>query len=89
MEYLGKAETMLLLKVIKEESRWSHGAHRYILGRISEKMSAKAEDGMITQVEFEQAYLEALTDAVEKMSGMVKAEIDKEYGAMGQSMQRM
>jgi hypothetical protein len=83
MEYLGTAESMLLLKVLKEEGRWKYGAHAFILKKLSEKLSEKkADDSKISMAEFEQAYQAAMTEAVSKMSEMVQVEIKKEYEEM-------
>ena len=65
MEYLGNAETMLALKVLKEESRYSRSTHRFILTKLYEKLKeAGKEGGSINQAEFENAYSAAITESV-------------------------
>ncbi len=81
MEKLNKAEAMLALRVLKDESRWAT-QHRLLLTKIGAKLSQANEDRIITVAEFESAYAAAITETVDGMAEKVKAECAKEYEKM-------
>ena len=85
MEYLGTAETMLALKVLKEESRFSRSTHKFILTKLYEKLrEAGKEGGSINQAEFENAYAAAITEAVTDLtSSVVRRALHRSHWSSG------
>lgn len=91
---LNKSETMLLLKVLDEEQRWSLPGgdfsltiSKFVQGIKDSASKASSGGQEVTEREFKDALLGAVSDYSNKVANSVIEDLKKEYAKMGQQIQ--